>query len=82
MLVAASLPVLGAGFRTLRTAHEYARNASRFEATHDALSALSDRLRKAKDAPTIFRELGFCEQVLEADLREWMRLMVEAEWFG
>lgn len=82
MLIAATLPVLGAGFRTLRTAHEYARNASRFEATHDALSALSERLRKAIDAPAIFRELGFCEQVLEADLREWMRLMVEAEWFG
>jgi hypothetical protein len=82
MLVAATLPVLGAGFRTLRTAHEYARNASRFEATHDALSALSERLRNAKNSPAIFRELGFCEQVLESDLREWMRLMVEAEWFG
>jgi hypothetical protein len=29
-----------------------------------------------------FREMGFCEQVLEADHREWQRLMVEAEWFG
>lgn len=34
------------------------------------------------DGPAIFRELGFCEQVLESDLPEWMRLMVEAEWFG
>lgn len=82
MLVAAVLPVIGAGFRVLRTAHEYARNASRFEATHDALSALSGKLRDATSARAIFQELGFCEQVLESDLREWMRLMVEAEWFG
>jgi len=58
------------------------RNAARFEAVHHILSALSERLRDASDAPTVFRELGFCEQTFESDLREWMRLMVEAEWFG
>jgi hypothetical protein len=82
MLVAAVLPAIGAGCRVLRTAHEYARNASRFEATHDVLGALSRKLRDATSVQAIFQELGFCEQVLESDLREWMRLMVEAEWFG
>ncbi len=82
MFAAAALPVVAAGFRTLRTAQEYARNASRFEATHDSLSLLSERLGKAQNASAVFRELGFCEHVLESDLREWMRLMVEAEWFG
>jgi len=43
---------------------------------------LSERLREANDPDTVFREIGFCEQTLEADLREWLRLMVEAEWFG
>jgi hypothetical protein len=82
ILIAAALPVMGAGFRIYRAANEFARNASRFEAVHHTLSELSARLSDATDAPSIFRELGFCEQVLESDLREWMRLMVEAEWFG
>lgn len=82
ILIAAALPVMGAGFRIYRAANEFARNASRCEAVHHALSELSARLREASDAPAVFRELGFCEQVLESDLREWMRLMVEAEWFG
>jgi hypothetical protein len=82
ILVAAVLPMIGAGFRVMRTAHEYARNASRSEATHDALSTLSEKLRDATSARAIFQDLGFCEQVLESELREWMRLMVDAEWFG
>jgi hypothetical protein len=82
ILIAAALPVMGAGFRMHRAANEFARNAARFEAVHNILSALSGRLRDAPDPPTVFREIGFCEQTFEADLREWMRLMVEAEWFG
>jgi hypothetical protein len=82
ILVAAALPAMGAGFRIHRAANESARNAARFEAVHHTLTALSERLRAAPDAPTVFRELGFCEQTFESDLREWMRLMVEAEWFG
>ena len=82
IVVAAALPVMGAGFRIHRAANEFARNAARFESVHDTLSGLSDRLRTAPDPPTVFRELGFCEQTFESDLREWLRLMVEAEWFG
>jgi hypothetical protein len=80
--VAATLPVCGAGIRAIRGVLEYGRNASRYEATHNVLVKLSERLREAKDAAGVFREIGFCEQILEADLREWLRLMVEAEWFG
>ena len=82
LLVAATLPVCGAGIRAIRGVLEYGRNASRYEATHNVLVKLSERLRGAKDAAGVFREIGFCEQILEADLREWLRLMVEAEWFG
>lgn len=82
ILMAAALPALGAGFRIYRSANEFARNASRFEANHNALRVLSERLRHAKDDMSAFREMGFCEQVLEADHREWQRIMVEAEWFG
>jgi hypothetical protein len=82
ILMAAALPVMGAGFRMHRAANEFARNAARFEAVHSILSELSQRLRLAPDAAAVFREIGFIEQTFEADLREWMRLMVEAEWFG
>jgi hypothetical protein len=82
ILIAAALPVMAAGFRIHRDATEFARNASRLEAVHHTLVELSQRLRDASDTSKIFRELGFCEQVLESDLREWMRLMTEAEWFG
>jgi hypothetical protein len=82
IFLAAALPALGAGYRTVRAAHESARNASRDESNHYILSKLSDRLRSAPDPATAFREMGFCEQILEANHREWMRLMMEAEWFG
>ena len=82
ILVAAALPVMGAGFRIYRAANEFARNAARFESVHYTLCGLSERLRGVSDAPAGFRELGFCEQTFESDVREWMRLMVEAEWFG
>lgn len=82
IFLAAALPALGAGYRSIRSAHESARNASRDESNHYILSKLSDRLRSAPDAAAAFREMGFCEQIFEANHREWMRLMVEAEWFG
>jgi hypothetical protein len=96
--LAAALPTIGAGVRTYRTAHEFARNTSRFQAKHHALCELERRLSEVlnevpsatraaaqsplHDADAVLRELGFCEHVLESDHREWLRLMVEAEWFG
>jgi hypothetical protein len=82
LLLAASLPVWGAGIRVIRGVFEYGRNASRYESTHNALLELSERLRRADNPGGAFREIGFCEQAMEADLREWVRLMIEAEWFG
>ena len=82
LLLAATLPACGAGIRVIRGVLEYGRNASRYESTHNVLLELSERLRQANDPDSAFREIGFCEQTLEADLREWVRLMVEAEWFG
>jgi len=82
LLLAASLPVCGAGIRVIRGVLEFGRNASRYESTHYVLLALSERLRVADNPERVFREIGFCEQVLEAESREWVRLLVEAEWFG
>jgi len=82
LLAAAALPSFGAVTRAFRGVLEFARNASRCESTHHVLLQLAARLRNAVDPVSVFRQIGFCEQALEADLREWLRLMVESEWFG
>ena len=94
ILVAAILPVLGGGFRTLRSAYQFARNTSRYTATLEGLKPSYDALRaelKKLQAPgagvaqvsasTILYHMWRCEQVLEAEHREWLRLMMQAEWF-
>lgn len=34
------------------------------------------------DAYPVLRDLAWCEHVLDAEHREWLRLMYDAEWFG
>ncbi len=82
VVLAAAFPVVGAGVRSLRTAYEFARNNSRFRAKHVVLSRLAERLRQENDPEAIFRDLWSCEQILESEHREWLRLMIEGEWFG
>lgn len=85
-LLAATLPVVGAGVRTLRSAFEYGRNTLRYRAAHYALTRLANRLRpryRAAASPQeVLRDLAFCEHVLLLEHREWLRLMVEAEWYA
>ena len=82
MLLGASLPAFTTAVRSHRAMREFGRNALRHEATYHTLREL-DAALSAESAPAaIFRTIGFAEQVLEADLREWMRLMKEAERFG
>ena len=82
IVLAATLAVLGAGVRTFRAANEFARNTSRFRAKYDALGHLAERLQNETDPTAVFRDLWCCEQILESEHREWLRLMTDAEWFG
>jgi hypothetical protein len=82
ILVAACLPVIGAAVRILRTAHEFGRNTLRFRATSNELKQLLDRLQKQADPPAKLEILHKTERALQAERREWLRLMIEAEWFG
>jgi hypothetical protein len=82
VVLAAAFPVIGAGVRTLRTAYEFARNNSRFRAKLVAVNRLAERLQQENNPETIFRDLWSCEQILESEHREWLRLMSEGEWFG
>ena len=81
-LAALFLPILAAGVRTYRAANEFERNSLRHRATLDSLHALSRKLHAEKDLGEKFKLVGFCELVLEADSREFVRLVSEAEWYG
>jgi hypothetical protein len=83
IILAAILPVFGAGLRGLRSAYEFSRNTLRFRAIHFALEVLRERLERGDATPEeIWRDLWWCEWLLEAEHREWLRLMIEAEWIG
>jgi hypothetical protein len=79
---AAILPVAAGAVRTYKSSREFERNAARHEATLFTLEKLATRLDSSPSCEESFATIGFCEQILEADSREWMRLMVSAEWFG
>jgi len=80
ILLAAALPVVGAGIRTLRTAYEFARNTSRYRAKSFVLDRLVQILQNETDSWSKLRELWYSEEILEFEHREWCRLMIEAEW--
>jgi hypothetical protein len=82
IILAGILPVLGAGLRGVRSAYEFSRNTLRFKANHFALELLRERLSTATRPEAILRDLWWCEWMLEAEHREWLRLMIEAEWIG
>lgn len=82
IVLAVVLAVLGAGVRTFRGAHEFSRNTIRFRAKYLALNHLAEKLRQETDPAAALRDLWYCEQILESEHREWLRLMIDAEWFG
>jgi len=84
---AALLPVIGSGIRTWRSASEMTRNISRFRAKYVALSNIEQRMqgREIKEnveAEALIRDLWCAEQIMESEHREWLRLMIGAEWVG
>ena len=82
MLLAASLPVLAAGVRTIRAAHEFGRNQLRFEAMAHYLSVIQKDIARQSSSAAVISLLREAETGLDAEHRAWLRLMIEAEWFG
>jgi hypothetical protein len=83
IILAAILPTFGAGLRGWRSAYEFSRNTLRFHSLQLALEELQERLERGDARPEeIWRDLWWCEWLLEAEHREWLRLMIEAEWIG
>ena len=80
---AASFPLIGSAFRTYRSAYEFSRNSKRFRATYTDLHQVGARVQdKHKKPDLILKELWKAEDSLEREHREWLRLMIEAEWYG
>ncbi len=86
LALAAILPVVGASVRAYRSVHEFARSAALFHAKANAMKEFERRVSKPSatdaDAPRLLRAILECENFLEAEHREWLRLMLESEWFG
>ncbi|MGD0303553.1 MAG: hypothetical protein ABSC71_01855 [Candidatus Acidiferrales bacterium] len=81
-LLALILPIAAAGFRTFRAANEFERSESRHKATYDSLNWLAWEIQAESDRAKRFVLIGLAETVLEADCREFIRLLSEAEWYG
>jgi len=81
IVLAAFLPLLGATFRTVSTANEFARNASLYRARHFLLQQFDETLKRSQDKKEILLTLWNVEQLLESEHREWLRLMLAAEWY-
>jgi hypothetical protein len=82
VLVAVLLPALGAMLRTIFSAYEMGRNATRSTAKLRALDEMSAPIREDDEPRAILHNLWLCEYIIESDQREWLRLMIDAEWFG
>jgi len=84
LLVAAALalPFAAAALRAAPLPGSSESRRRRARARHRALAELSGRLQKVSGAEAIFRELGFCEDVLEAEGRDRIRHDLAAGWIG
>lgn len=82
VLLASVLPVLAMGVRTYRAAHEFGRNKLRFEGMSQFLSDTLRLLEKQEPPATTIPLLREAEIAMDSEHRAWLRLMIEAEWFG
>ena len=87
LFASAAIPAIWTAFRTWRSANESARNVARSRAKLGLLSARAVTLEKIlmdekPDAFRIFTSLALCESLLHNELQEWLRLMLDAEWYG
>lgn len=82
LLLALALPAISAAVRTWRSAFEFARNTLRFKAKYMGLRHIADGFEAQNDPVELMRRMWYSEQILEAEHREWLRLMAEAEWFA
>ncbi len=82
VVLAATLPVAGIGVRAWSAAFEFSRKARSFAAKHEAMDKAAARLENESSAlPVVLGHLAHDELFLEQEHREWLRLLLDAEWF-
>jgi hypothetical protein len=82
VVLAAALPVLGIGVRAWTAAFEHARKARSFAAKHVAMQDAVARLMSDQhDLAAVLGHMQHDELFLEQEHREWLRLLLDAEWF-
>ncbi len=75
-------PSIEAAVHSSRGAREVDRNASRSGATKDAMDQVTKWLRQRRTRDELFHDPWSSPHALASDQRQWLRLMIEAEWFG
>ncbi len=81
IFLAASLPAVGAGIRTMSAVHHPQHNRIRYRSKEAVLAHVDEHLLKAASAEARIRDMEFCEQTLEFEHREWSRLMIATDVF-
>ena len=87
LFASAAIPAIWTAIRTWRSANESSRNVARSRAKLGLLNARAVTLEKLlldkePDAFRVFTLLALCESLLHNELQEWLRLMLDAEWYG
>lgn len=82
LTLAVLLPILSFCVRAWIGAFEHTRSASLFEAKAHALTGISESLKRDEtDLAETMRHISHIEHFLEHEHREWLRLLLDAEWF-
>lgn len=82
IVCAAVLPVIGIGVRAWSAAFELSRKARSFAAKDDAMGKASQQLGTGtEELSVILHHMAHDELFLEQEHREWLRLLLDAEWF-
>jgi hypothetical protein len=79
VFLAAAVPTVAGGIRTVRVAFENSRNMLRYEAYAATLQNLDETLHRDSPPADKLRDMAFCEQELMFEHQEWGRLMMETE---
>lgn len=82
VVIAASMPVIGAGVRTFRSAQEDTRNIGRYRSKLIALDSIDTTIVPGADPHDVYHGFWYAELVLDAEHRDWLRLMTGVEWIG
>lgn len=82
LIVATLLPLISLSIRAWLGAFEHGRSSALFEAKAHALEHASKHISASEDNLTdTMHHIAHIEHFLDQEHREWLRLMLETEWF-